>query len=787
MKVKKLVTIGLSTVFVVQLAWLAIFISSARRVADGEGPSDRLTALRRRLDDYAVPAYFVSGPQRSTEQHDTSWNTVLHPKETPQATTTATDEPKSSTAPLVALKLDHDARVPLERERGDEPAKASKKPIPDKLRVVQVEGDVLHSASSQINLTAVMDASQSPTSLRKLAKAAVVVVAYNRPDLLQGAIDAVSSARLSSKIAKYISQDGDDERTRYVAETSSTLGFSYLQHARTLKPFLGPDGTETPTTMFVAAHYKWILDVLFVEKGHSHVIILEDDLKVSSDFFEFFEMLAPLLDADPTLWCISSWNDNGFKHFETPPTALFRSSYFPGLGWMLKRDLWIDELSSHFPDDNWDHWMRATTTSKNRECVSPFLSRNYNVGVGGATSNQEFYQQFLEPISFDASPAPMGLGDLSYLLNERYFAQFKRFVSEGPRGGGIRTLTPSEIKSPLDGRQFPPRAATVVPFVKEDFEALAIQLQIHPSPRSSYRRTIWLKFNDGDIFLVDRRLSPFVSDALRLRVHASLAVVPAAEAGMSCDAVCRAMPASSRGYMWRCRSDQFEFINDCQVLGEYLGCPNGCTQGWGEDIPNVEVSATGHTPRCLATEMMPTCAASFALTRRLCPCVPRKKKEGGGDAALMERPVPRSPGDEHIPAALVPRAGGDSDVVIVAAASSGKSCSEVCADHTPSETTAAGGRPQGEGANYHSRVDQLPTRLECYADAFAVVNDCALLRRHFPCSSCDVNWGPDIPNFVSDSTDGNYKHCLITKDLAATTCDGRHAHTQRLCPCQRQR
>ncbi|CUE71400.1 Hypothetical protein, putative, partial [Bodo saltans] len=88
----------------------------------------------------------------------------------------------------------------------------------------------------------------------------------------------------------------------------------------------------------------------------SHVIILEDDMRVSHDFLEMFESLAPILEIDPTVWCISSWNDNGFRSFELPTDRFFRSSYFPGLGWMLKRSLWVDELSDRFPEDNWDHW-----------------------------------------------------------------------------------------------------------------------------------------------------------------------------------------------------------------------------------------------------------------------------------------------------------------------------------------------------------------------------------------------------------------------------------------------
>jgi alpha-1,3-mannosyl-glycoprotein beta-1,2-N-acetylglucosaminyltransferase len=117
---------------------------------------------------------------------------------------------------------------------------------------------------------------------------------------------------------------------------------------------------------------------------------LQDDMQLSPDFFSFFEATAPILDADPSLYCVSSWNDHGqvccrkdccqncqqdpqlpgsstrvhcihfaLLHYHQgcrPPlvivacgvqdrfvsnaTQLYRSDFFPGLGWMLNRRVW---------------------------------------------------------------------------------------------------------------------------------------------------------------------------------------------------------------------------------------------------------------------------------------------------------------------------------------------------------------------------------------------------------------------------------------------------------------
>lgn len=91
----------------------------------------------------------------------------------------------------------------------------------------------------------------------------------------------------------------------------------------------------------------------------------------------------------------------------------------------------------------------------------------------------------------------------------------------------------------------------------------------------------------------------------------------------------------------------------------------------------------------------------------------------------------------------------------VAASRRGQSCEEVCDEHRGGST--------------------------CDPQQFRYVNSCDMLKRHFSCSSCDVNHGRDIPNFVDDAQDANHGKCLTQRE--APTCDGGHPHTLRLCPC----
>lgn len=78
--------------------------------------------------------------------------------------------------------------------------------------------------------------------------------------------------------------------------------------------------------------------------------LVSDDLNISPDFYEYFLGTYELLKNDSTLWCVSAYNDNGkLTNIDiSSPQLLYRSDFFPGLGWMLQRELW-NELSLKWP------------------------------------------------------------------------------------------------------------------------------------------------------------------------------------------------------------------------------------------------------------------------------------------------------------------------------------------------------------------------------------------------------------------------------------------------------
>ncbi|KAI3718192.1 hypothetical protein L6452_19050 [Arctium lappa] len=177
--------------------------------------------------------------------------------------------------------------------------------------------------------------------------AAVVIMACNRADYLERTIKSILKyhGSVASKFPVFVSQDGSNSDVRTKALSYNEL--TYMQHLD-----YEPVHTERPGELIayykIARHYKWALDQLFYKHNFKRVIILEDDMEIAPDFFDFFEAGADLLDKDKSIMAISSWNDNGQKQFVHDPYTLYRSDFFPGLGWMLSKPTW-DELSPKWP------------------------------------------------------------------------------------------------------------------------------------------------------------------------------------------------------------------------------------------------------------------------------------------------------------------------------------------------------------------------------------------------------------------------------------------------------
>jgi hypothetical protein len=174
---------------------------------------------------------------------------------------------------------------------------------------------------------------------------ALLVICFNRPEYLARTLGAVLD-RLPAynRPHVYVSQDGDhagvsavvaDFAARFAARAPD-VPFTHWRH-----PAVAPEALARAASWAVgyyklAQHFGWALGRVFgSELRHPRVLILEDDLEVAVDFFDYFTAMEPLLDGDPSLLAVSAWSDLGQPQFVADPRAVHRSDFFPGLGWMI--------------------------------------------------------------------------------------------------------------------------------------------------------------------------------------------------------------------------------------------------------------------------------------------------------------------------------------------------------------------------------------------------------------------------------------------------------------------
>ena len=194
----------------------------------------------------------------------------------------------------------------------------------------------------------------------------VVLLTCNRPEQLKGTLSSLLSVRGVSKDNIIVAQDG---AMKEVAEVVNQYGLQLLQNSAglNLRGGAGGDGARR-----IAMHYKYSLSAAFRRMPDAPAIIItEDDLLFSPDFYEYLTATAPILENDPTTFVVSAWNDNGFKRLVEDKNALRRTEFFPGLGWLLPRELYETELEKNWPNQHWDHWLRSEEVHGQRDIIYP--------------------------------------------------------------------------------------------------------------------------------------------------------------------------------------------------------------------------------------------------------------------------------------------------------------------------------------------------------------------------------------------------------------------------------
>ena len=227
------------------------------------------------------------------------------------------------------------------------------------------------------------------------------------------------------------------------------------------------------------------------------MIIVEDDLEVAPDFYEYFEAALPILKNDHSLWCVSAWNDNGKGGLidQSTPDLLYRTDFFGGLGWMLTKELW-QEIGPKWPKSYWDDWMRQPVQRKGRACIRPEISRTKTFGKIGV-SNGLFFDKHLKFIELNAQAVDFSHKNLTYLSKVNYDNMQEKVLNSSP------VVSLLDLKNGLVKNH---NSVKVIYHTKEVFKKIARALGIMDDfksgvPRMAYKGVVSTMYKGQRVFV----------------------------------------------------------------------------------------------------------------------------------------------------------------------------------------------------------------------------------------------------------------------------------------------
>eukprot|EP01127_Copromyxa_protea_P020860 TRINITY_DN7027_c0_g1_i1.p1 TRINITY_DN7027_c0_g1~~TRINITY_DN7027_c0_g1_i1.p1 ORF type:complete len:449 (-),score=92.00 TRINITY_DN7027_c0_g1_i1:107-1288(-) len=252
-------------------------------------------------------------------------------------------------------------------------------------------------------------------------KIVVLVVTYRRADHLRRCVETLlDHLPYYKNLEIVISQDGADSSVAAVAREyeNKYQNIFFLQN-EDRGPIPKTAANENKGYYYIARHFGIALNYAFDVAQADYTIIIEEDLEIAPDFFSYMLATRYLLSVDPTLFCVSAWNDNGRPGLVHNATHLYRSDFFPGLGWMLHANMW-KELAPKWPIAYWDDWLREPQQRQGRACIFPEISRTYTFGLNDGTSHGQWADKFLKPIILNKENIEWDEIDLQTLLKDKY-------------------------------------------------------------------------------------------------------------------------------------------------------------------------------------------------------------------------------------------------------------------------------------------------------------------------------------------------------------------------------
>ncbi|XP_053435713.1 protein O-linked-mannose beta-1,2-N-acetylglucosaminyltransferase 1-like [Nycticebus coucang] len=333
--------------------------------------------------------------------------------------------------------------------------------------------------------------SPDPLPDNKVLNVPVAVMAGNRPSYLYRMLRSLLSAQGVSPQMITVFIDGYYEEPMNVV---ALFGLRGIQH--------------TPVSIKnarVSQHYKASLTATFnLFPEAKFAVVLEEDLDIAVDFFSFLSQSIHLLEEDDSVYCISAWNDQGYEHTAEDPALLYRVETMPGLGWVLRKSLYKEELEPKWPTAeklwDWDMWMRMPEQRRGRECIIPDVSRSYHFGIVGLNMNHHFHETYFKKHKFNTVPG-VQLRNVDSLKKEAYEVEIHRLLSEAEVLDHSRNPCEDSFLPDTEGHTY----VAFIQMEKDDFTTwiqLAKCLHIWDLDVRGNHRGLWRLFRKRNHFLV---------------------------------------------------------------------------------------------------------------------------------------------------------------------------------------------------------------------------------------------------------------------------------------------
>ena len=147
--------------------------------------------------------------------------------------------------------------------------------------------------------------------------------------------------------------------------------------------------------------------------------------------------------------------------------------------------------------------MRIDTVTKDRDCIYPDMSRNYNIGEIGSTMDGNWYNKYLRPMQFiKESHIKFRELDLSYLRYENYEDYLIDIFKNKSKFVGIFPRDTAKIFQEFDHPNIKQYGSyLLIAYHGWSWKSIATKIGVLETQRTKHKNTILIKKIMSCIFL----------------------------------------------------------------------------------------------------------------------------------------------------------------------------------------------------------------------------------------------------------------------------------------------